>query len=608
MPARHCVCVLVWLLLLGLPVVAAPEEPAASLNNSERFHKLLADDWEHFMTEFPGVATLVGYPGQNRRWLDLSPEAIQRRQLHLQQSLQSLKSIDRSQLSHADQLNYDLYRRIIDEAVEAQRFHLEYRVFRLANLSMPLNQLNGPQQYVPRIIALMPAFTVEDYENIIARLKAIPTLLDQTMVLMNQGLNRGLTPPRVTLRDVPDQVKDQLVDDLTSNPLLRPFTQFPDSIPAGERERLTQEALAALREQVIPGYRKLHDYLVQSYIPAARESIGLSELPEGATWYDFLVRHHTTTDLTARRIHEIGLAEVRRIRARMEKVIADIGFEGGFAEFTEFLRTDPRFYFEEAEDLLMAYRDIAKRADPELVKLFGRLPRLPYGVVPVPSYAEKSQTTAYYQSGSLEAGRPGKFFANTYNLPMRPKWEMEALTLHEAVPGHHLQIALAQELEGVPEFRKRGNYTAFIEGWGLYAESLGEEMGFYTDPYSKFGQLTYEMWRAVRLVVDTGMHALGWSREQAIDFFRENTSKTEHDIVVEIDRYIVWPGQALAYKIGALKINELRAHARAELGPAFDVRDFHDEVLGNGPLPLAVLETHIRQWVAGEKANAAGKK
>jgi uncharacterized protein (DUF885 family) len=279
-------------------------------------------------------------------------------------------------------------------------------------------------------------------------------------------------------------------------------------------------------------------------------------------------------------------------------VIASTGFTGSFHDFVTFLRTDPRFFFERAEDLLVTYRDICKRADPALTRLFGTLPRLPYGVVPVPPYAEKSQTSAYYEPGSPAAGRPGRFFANTYDLKARPKWEMEALSLHEAVPGHHLQIALAQELPEMPEFRKNSFYTAYVEGWGLYAESLGGEMGFYEDPYARFGQLTYEMWRAIRLVVDTGMHALGWSRQRAIDYFVENAGKAEHDIVVEIDRYIVWPGQALAYKIGELKIQELRARAARALGPRFDIRAFHDHVLGSGAVPLDVLEGRIGEWIA----------
>src|SRR3989442_15484210 len=327
----------------------------------------------------------------------------------------------------------------------------------------------------------------------------------------------------------------------------------------------------------------------------------MSALPDGAAWYAYRVRQFTTTSLTPEQIHELGLREVKRIRAQMDSVMASTGFKGRFADFARFLRTDPQFLDDDSPSLVRGYRDIAKRIDPGLVKLFGRLPRLPYGVTTIPSYMANSQTTAYYQGGSLQAGRPGYFFVNTYDVKSRPKWEMEALSLHESVPGHHLQIALAQELEGLPDFRRYDSYTAFIEGWGLYAEGLGPELGMYQDPYAKFGQLTYEMWRAIRLVLDTGIHTMGWTRQQAIDFFKDNAPKTEQDITVEVDRYIVWPGQALAYKIGQLKIKQLRDDAAARLGPKFDIRAFHDEVLTNGALPLDVLEAHMRDWIAARQ-------
>jgi uncharacterized protein (DUF885 family) len=415
-----------------------------------------------------------------------------------------------------------------------------------------------------------------------------------------------VTPPRITLRDVPEQVLNVITDDPMNSPLLHRFTEFPTTIPPAEQEVLRNRAIELYRTQVVPAFRQLHEFLVKKYLPATRESIAVSAMPDGQSWYAYRVRRSTTTDMTPAEIHQLGLQEVKRIRAEMENVMRSTGFTGTFAEFTKFLQTDPQFFFTNPEDLIAAYRNIAKRADPELIKLFGRLPRTPYGVIPVPAYAEKSQTTAYYNSGSEQAGRPGYFYANTYDLASRPKWEMEALTLHEAVPGHHLQISLAQEMEDVPEFRKDAGYTAFVEGWGLYAESLGEEMGFYTDPYSKFGQLTYEMWRAIRLVVDTGIHSMGWTREQAIAFFKENSSKTDHDITVEVDRYIVWPGQALAYKIGELKIRELRTYATEALGDKFNIREFHDEVLRHGALPLDVLEADIRNWVA-EKQRTSGK-
>jgi uncharacterized protein (DUF885 family) len=365
---------------------------------------------------------------------------------------------------------------------------------------------------------------------------------------------------------------------------------------------LRLEATQALHEKVVPAFTKLHAFMTQTYLPAARESIGMSELPDGPAWYAYEARVETTTDLTPAQIHEIGLAEVKRIRGEMDAVIAQTGFKGNLAEFAKYIRSDPRFFYTNKDDLLNAYRVQAKLVDPELSRLFGKLPRLQYGVMAIPAYSEKSQTSAYYQPGSPEIGRPGYFNVNTYALNMRPKWEMEVLAFHESVPGHHLQISLAQEMDDMPEFRKHAGYTAFVEGWALYSEGLGSELGFYQDPYSKFGQLNFEVWRAIRLVVDTGLHSLHWTRQQAIDYFRENSAKTDQDITVEVDRYIVWPGQALAYKIGQLKIKELRAYAAQELGQKFDLREFHDHVLDGGARPLDVLDHRIRTWVAEKKA------
>jgi uncharacterized protein (DUF885 family) len=365
---------------------------------------------------------------------------------------------------------------------------------------------------------------------------------------------------------------------------------------------LTERAKKIYASTVAPAFQKLHDYVASAYIPACRENIAATALPNGAAAYAFHVRWQTTTNLTPQQIHEIGLAEVKRIRAEMDKVIASAGFKGSFHDFTEFLRTDASFYYEKPEDLVNGYRVIAKKIDPELAHVFGKLPRLTYGVCLIPEFKAPSQTTAYYQPGATQAGRPGCYFVNTYNLHARPKWEMEALTLHEAVPGHHLQISLAQEMEDTPEFRKHVGYSAFVEGWALYSESLGEEIGLYRDPYSKFGQLSYEMWRAVRLVVDTGMHAMGWTREQAIQFFKDNTGKTDQDITVEVDRYIVWPGQALAYKLGQLKIRGLRTEAERRLGASFNARAFHDAVLEQGAVPLNVLEEHMKRWIEAPAA------
>jgi uncharacterized protein (DUF885 family) len=565
-------------------------------SESERLRKLFDLFWEFQMHASPEYATYVGYPGLDDRWSDQSQASLDFGR-HMDPVIQAaLASIDRSQLTAAEQVNYDLAVHHSEEAIEGEKFHGEY---------LQISQLGGPQQNAVQLLSIMPGRNVKDYENIIARMRGVPTVIDQSMALLDRGLKEGITPPRVTLRDVPAQVESLLVDDPLKSPMLTAFQKFPDSVAAADRERLTREATQAFKEQVEPSFRKLHGYLVNTYLPAARESIAMGDLPNGKAWYAYSARTYTTTRLTPEQIHQIGLAEVKRIRGQMDALIASTGFKGSFADFCTFLRTDPRFFYDKPEDLLMGYRDIAKRIDPELIKLFGHLPRLPYGVIPVPSYSEKSQTTAYYEEGSLDAGRPGEFNANTYDLKSRPKWEMEALTSHEAVPGHHLQISIAQELEGVPEWRKHDDYTAFVEGWGLYSESLGGEIGLYKDPYSKFGQLTYEIWRAIRLVVDTGMHTMGWTRQQAIDYFKANSAKTDHDIEVEIDRYIVNPGQALAYKIGELKLKELRAYSQKELGDKFDIRAFHDHVLGNGAVPLDLLEKNIKAWVAETKAGAA---
>lgn len=575
--------------------VRAPERRADLLRTQ------LDDDWKYWMTEYPEVATSFGYPGQNARWTDYSPAAVDARATYLRESTGRLSAIDRASLDANDGLNYDLYRDLLDTAVAGLEFHndaLPIRGVIPHNLFMPINQLEGIAQDIPHILTLMPTATREDYENILSRLQGVRPLVDQTIALMEQGLAAGLTPPKITMRDVPAQVEAQLVGDPLKSPMLEPFTKWPASIPDKDRADLTARATAAYRGGVVPALTKLRDFLVSRYIPACREMIAAGALPNGAAMYAYNVKWHVTTGDTPQQIHEIGLAEVKRIRAEMDQVAASTGFKGSTGDFKRYLRTNPKFFFRDAPSLLTAYRDIAKRAEPELAHLFGRLPQTPYGVEPVPDAVAPSQTTAYYDPGSFAAGRPANMFANTYKLDSRPSWEMTALTMHEAVPGHHIQISLAQEMQGLPEFRKNSSYTAFVEGWALYSESLGDEMGLYKDPYAKFGQLTYEAWRAVRLVIDTGLHSMGWTRDQAIEYFRANTAKTDQDIVVEVDRYIVWPGQALGYKMGQLKIRELRTNAERQLGPRFNVRAFHDVVLGQGAVPLGVLERQVKAWSA----------
>ena len=577
---------------LAILSVLAWAQPVLAQTASDTFKRLVADEWAWQLREFPEFATYTGTPGGNDRWTDVSRAAIETRKAHAREVLEKVRAIDRAQLDPADRIDYDLFRKDAEETVEGQQFPDEL---------LPINQLSGVQQDLAQTLVNAPARTVKDFENLVARISASGPRIDQETALMQWGLEMSVTPPAISIRDVPDQVQSQIVDDSMQSPMLVPFLEMPDAIPAADRERLLASAKKAYTENARPAFQRMHTFLVNDYLPKARETIALAALPDGEAWYAFNVRTTTTTTLSPKEIHELGLSEVKRIRGEMDTVIVDSGFQGNFVEFCDMLRVDPKFYFTDKEALLSAYRDVAKRIDPELPKLFGKLPRLTYGVLPIPEYAEQSQTTAYYMPGSPQAGRPGNFFANTYKLETRPKWEMESLTAHEAVPGHHLQIAIAQELEDVPEFRRWSGPTAFVEGWGLYAESLGGEIGLYKDPYSKFGRLTYEIWRAIRLVVDTGMHSMGWSRQQAIDYFVENTGRQLHDITVEVDRYIVWPGQALAYKIGELKFKELRARAQAALGEKFDVRAFHDACLENGAIPLDVLDRHINEWIAEQK-------
>jgi uncharacterized protein (DUF885 family) len=564
------------------------------------FRSFLRADWEEWLGEVPEIATAVGFPGLNDRWTDDSTSGISARRRHLEKSLARLRAIDRTSLPSHEHLNYDLYRELLESSQVGLRYGDDALPFRFGvprNLWMPLNQIDGIQINAPDVLELQPRVSVADYEAILGRLRRLPLAVDQNLALLVEGLRQGFSPPRIAVRDTPEQVAQLVPDDPQLSPLLRPFAEFPVRFPTDARSRFSEEARSLYQSEIVPAFHRLHDYLVRTYLPACRETVGTSDLPDGAESYVFRVRWQTTTDLSPTAVHEIGLREVRRIRSEMERLIAATGFSGGFAEFLSFLRTDPKFFYETPEQLLDGYRILTKRCDPELARIFGRLPRLPYGVRPVPSFRAANAPTAYYSAGAPSAGRAGYFYANTHEISTRARWQMEALALHESVPGHHLQLALAQELEDLPDFRRYSGYTAFIEGWGLYAESLGEELGFFGDAYSKFGQLSFDMWRSVRLVVDTGLHAMGWSREQAVRFFRENAGNSEQDIGVEVDRYLVWPAQALAYKIGQLKFRELREFAERQLGDRFDVRAFHDRLLERGALPLGEVEAHVRRWV-----------
>ncbi len=544
--------------------------------------------WEFQMLSDPTFATYVGYPGQNANWRDVSLEAVSKSDKKLRSFLEEIRDIDSSKLSESSAFDKMLVEKHLADQVAGIQFPEELIL---------IYQLGGVQQDVAGTLEMMPKAKARDFEDRISRLSKVASVVDDTIAVLQVGLEKGVTPPAVTLRDVPQQIRNVMTDNVADSPLLASFSGFPESMPSGQQADLIARAKKIITAEINPAFRRLLKFMEQEYIPGSASSIAMKDLPGGEAWYRHRVRHYTTLEKDPKEIHELGLSEVKRIRAEMDRVISESGFKGSFAEFTEFLRTDPQFFTKTPEELLMRYRDIAKRADPELARLFGKLPRLPYGVIPIPDYAAKSQTTAYYWGGSNKDGRPGYFYANTYALETRPIWEMEALTLHEAMPGHHLQISLAQELPEAHPLLRNLFYTGFVEGWGLYSESLGEEMGFYQDPYSKFGQLTYEMWRAVRLVVDTGMHLFGWDRQKAIDFFAANTAKTLHDIEVEIDRYIAWPGQALAYKLGELTIKDLRAKAADKLGDEFNIREFHDQVHSRGAVPLDVLESRMNSWM-----------
>ena len=565
------------LALIALLLAPSPDTESA------RLKRLFEEHWETGLREGPEFATYIGHP--NDRWSDRSPAAMARGYEMVREELAALADIDRSRLTAPEQVNYDLLRRRLERAIAGRRFSD-------MGSYLVIDHMGGIDLELVQLLDYMPARTVQDYEAMLSRMRGFPKVVDQTLDLLAKGLAAGITPTKVTLRDVPERVGSLLGPE---SPVLKRFREAPE-------ERLRTEAARVFAEEVEPALRKLRDYLANTYVPGARESIAMSDLPDGEAWYAFTLRSNTTTDLTPEQIHQLGLSEVSRIRKEMDALIASTGFRGSFAEFSKFLRTDPRFFYDRPEDLVAGYRDIAKRIDPALMKLFGQLPRIPYGVKALEGEGAKSAPAGYYNNGSIAGGFPGWFLVNTYDLKARHKWGMEALTLHEAVPGHHLQYSIAQEIEDLPEWRKWDLYSPYAEGWALYAESLGTELGLYQDPYSNFGRLSNEIWRALRLVVDTGLHARRWTRQQAIDYYAANSARSEREIENEVDRIIAHPGSVPVYKIGELKIKELRAYAEKELGSGFDIRAFHDHLLGDGQLPLDLLEKRMREWVSAQRS------
>lgn len=560
-----------------------------TLRLSQYFEKLF-DEMQKTSPEF---ATYVGATKHyNGKWTDHSDKAYALRKQITNEQLQQLHTINRENLTVLDKLNYDLLENDLKESLEGYKYQTHY---------MALDQLGGIPLDVESILMMMPRDSEADYQDLLSRLSGIPVLIEQTLDLLGKGLEIGMTPPRVVLSSLSGSIAKMIPSNPHESVFFVPFLDFSESIDAAAQEQLIFQATTIIEQQIYPSYAKLISYLETDYIPSCRTTIATGDLPNGIEYYKYRVRNHTTTDLSFLEIHEMGLQEVKRIYDEMFKILHKIEYTGSIKEYFTFLHTAPEFFYENPEDLLEGYRSITSYIDGQLPLLFGRFPKLPYEVMPVPDFLAEGQVGAYYMPGSLSTGRPGRFYANTHDLKTRPKWQMQSLALHEAVPGHHFQISLAQEFEGLPEFRKYNGYTAYIEGWGLYSEGLGTELGLYKLAEDQIGRLIEEVWRAVRLVVDTGIHAFGWTREDSIAYMMETTGMGEREVTTEIDRYIVWPGQALAYKIGELSMKRWRIEAQESLGAHFDVCAFHDMLLGQGALPLDICEKQVYAWIELER-------
>ncbi|MBI1235139.1 MAG: DUF885 family protein [Alphaproteobacteria bacterium] len=566
------------LLISGL-LFSAP----ALADDAGDFEALIADFEAHENRDDPDEN-----PDAAGRWDDLSPERFAEDRAADVVFLERLEAIEEDNLPAAQIVNFATLDYLLRFRVELAQYDMQ---------RAPFSNDSGFFSTPLYVASSTRPSNVEEAENWIARLEDLPRYLDENIYWMREGIEAGYTQPANIIGGVRDQIAAIAAMSVEDTGMVAPIDALPRGVPQAERDRLRAEAVAAVEDHVLPAYHDLLTFMDEEYVPAAREDLGISSVPGGREQYQALVRYHTTLDTSPEEVHQRGLAEVARIRSEMEAIIEEVEFDGTFAEFLNFMRTDPQFYAESEEELMMYASWLAKRADDAMPRFFGRLPRLPYGVRPVPASMAPTYTTGRYWPGSLENGVAGGYMVNTYNLSQRPLYNLPALTVHEAVPGHHHQIALAQELENVPEFRRNTYITAFGEGWGLYTEFLAEEMGMYSTPYDQFGRLTYEMWRACRLVVDTGIHYMGWTRDQAEACFLENSALAPHNIRTEVSRYISWPGQALAYKTGELLMRDLRARAEARLGEAFDIRDFHDELLSEGAVPLGYLEDRTMAWI-----------
>lgn len=554
----------------------------------DKLQKLFEDHWEYSLQTNPLFATSQGDNRYNDQLPATDLEAIEKQYQKLQEFLARLHEISKDELSEKNRINYDIFEIQLQNSI---------RAYELNHHLLPLNGWWDYHASFANLADDVPLNTIEDYENYVSRLSAFPDYNGGYIERMRKGIELGIMRPRIVFEDYVASIEALITDSPEEHRLYDPFKEFPDSFGELERERLAERGSDMLAEIVIPEFQRLRDFLIDEYIPNTTETIGITKIPGGEEYYDYLIEDHTTLDISADEIHQIGLDEVKRIRSEMMEIVESEGFGDDFDAFVEFMRTDDQFYVETPEQLLKETAYVLKTIDGKLPELFKTLPRLPYGIEPIPDYLAPRTATAYYSQGNADGTEAGTYAVNTYDLESRPLYEIPALSLHEAVPGHHLQIALQQELDNLPKFRTVAGFSAFVEGWALYAERLGEEIDMYETPYKKFGQLSYEMWRALRLVVDTGIHAKGWSREEAIEFMADNSALSLHNIRSEVNRYIFWPGQALAYKMGEIKIRELRAMAEEQLGEDFDLREFHDVVLLSGSVPLSVLEGNVEIWI-----------
>jgi len=580
-----------WLFLLSF-YVGFLTKSLALANPTETFYEILKEEWAFRAKENPFVASQRGITGVEHLLPSQSLEDIQRRYLYYQSVLAKLDKIDTKGLKETDLVNYGLFKYEVNEKIKD---------FKYKSYLVPISASGGFHTNFARIATTKNFSKIQDYESYNKRLQAYPDYVAQHIALLKEGLKEGITLPKAVLNGFEETITSLISTKPEESLFYKPFLAMPDNISAAQKRTLTEQGKEAV-QKVTSANKSFLDFITTAYIPKARPSIGISAIPNGKEYYDQLVKHFTTLNLTSDEVHQIGLKEVARIKTEMEVVIKQTAFKGSFADFLKFLRTDPQFYPKTAEELLKEAAYIAKKIDGQLPSLFGKLPRQSYGIEPVPANIAPRYTGGRYSPAPLDGLRAGNYWVNTYKLDSRPLYVLEALTLHEAVPGHHLQIALSKEMANVPAFREDFYISAFGEGWGLYSEWLGLEAGFYQNPYSNFGRLTYEMWRACRLVVDTGIHAKEWSRQQAIDYLASNSALSIHEVTTEVDRYISDPGQALSYKIGELKIKELRKKSEEALGEKFDLRKFHDKILENGSITLPMLETVIQKYIAAKGA------